>query len=473
MIEWRQYLPEQKPKYMAIKKMIIDLIDRGQLSPGDQLPPERQFAKLLRVNRSTVTRASDELVADGVIERRVGSGTFVSLQACPQAKRVNWHTYLLSQRQSQSQNERRQLQQLVSQKSEKLIDVYSSDLPLALVPQFRFPALTWQDFITAQALETPRGYQPLIAAINQLDQYNKRLSFTEEQLLMTAGVQQSLFLILQGLLSPGDAVAIESPSFFHDSTLFEATGVRVYEAAVDADGISLTALEQLIIKHRIKLVILNPDYQNPTGHVMSLQKRKAVVHLCQTYQIPIVEDDVFGWLGFETVNPIPTLKQLDPDNVIYISSLSKIMGASSRIGWVVASSQVIEQLTRVQHEMDLVPSIMSQVMVTLAMGDPQFQTQLDQLKATLQERALATYRMLKSVLPDWQIDLPAGGYYIWMTRPNHKLRLKTFLDHQLAVAPGSLFGLKTDALRINFARLNAMDLVALEQRLVTIMQATE
>lgn len=473
MIEWLQYLPEQKPKYMAIKKMIISLIDKGQLSSGDQLPPERQLAKLLSVNRSTVTRASDELVADGVIERRVGSGTFVSQQARPQARRVNWHTYLISQRQSQSQNERRQLQQLIRRKPEKLIDVYSSDLPLELVPQFQFPALTWQDFITAQALETPRGYQPLITAINQLDQHNKRLFFTEEQLLMTAGVQQSLFLILQGLLTPGDAVAIESPSFFHDSTLFEATGVRVYEASVDTDGISLTALEELIIKHRVKLVILNPDYQNPTGHVMSFQKRKAVVHLCQMHQIPIVEDDVFGWLGFDTTRPIPTLKQLDPDNVIYISSLSKIMGASSRIGWVAATPQVIEQLTRVQHEMDLVPSIMAQVMVTLAMGDPQFQTQLDQLKGTLQERAQATYKMLERVLPDWHVYLPAGGYYIWVTHPNHKLRLKTFIDHQLAVAPGSLFGLKTDALRINFARLNAIDLVALEQRLVAIIKATE
>lgn len=134
MIEWLQYLPEQKPKYMAIKKMIISLIDKGQLSSGDQLPPERQLAKLLSVNRSTVTRASDELVADGVIERRVGSGTFVSQQARPQARRVNWHTYLISQRQSQSQNERRQLQQLIRRKPEKLIDVYSSDLPLELVP---------------------------------------------------------------------------------------------------------------------------------------------------------------------------------------------------------------------------------------------------------------------------------------------------------------------------------------------------
>ncbi len=84
---------------------------------------------------------------------------------------------MISQRQSQSQNERRQLQQLIRRKPEKLIDVYSSDLPLELVPQFQFPALTWQDFITAQALETPRGYQPLITAINQLDQHNKRLFF--------------------------------------------------------------------------------------------------------------------------------------------------------------------------------------------------------------------------------------------------------------------------------------------------------
>ncbi|MEJ1321069.1 aminotransferase class I/II-fold pyridoxal phosphate-dependent enzyme [Latilactobacillus sakei] len=90
--------------------------------------------------------------------------------------------------------------------------------------------------------------------------------------------------------------------------------------------------ERLIVKHRIKLVILNPNYQNPTGQVMSLERRQAVIRLCQTYQVPIVEDDVFGWLRFETTPALPTLKQLDPENVIYMSSLSKIMGARPELG---------------------------------------------------------------------------------------------------------------------------------------------
>ncbi len=80
---------------------------------------------------------------------------------------------------------------------------------------------------------------------------------------------------------------LNHPPFFHDSTLFEATGVRVYEASVDADGIYLTALEELIIKHRVKLVILNPDYQNPTGHVMSFQKKEKQLFIyarCIKYQ---------------------------------------------------------------------------------------------------------------------------------------------------------------------------------------------
>ncbi|KRM21157.1 bacterial regulatory s, gntR family protein [Latilactobacillus graminis DSM 20719] len=448
---------------------MIELLEKNQLSPDDQLPPERRLAQLLRVNRSTVTRAFDELVVDGVLERRIGSGTFISQQMYPQKKRVNWHTYLNRQKRHRIQIEQRHIRALIEQQAVNLIDVYSSELPLALVPQFQFPALTWQDFITAQTLETTHGYLPLIEAINQLDQHNEQLAFSEDQFLITAGVQQSLFLILQGLLVPGDAVAIESPSFFHDSTLFETTGIRVYEAPIDADGIELSALEQLVIQHRIKLLILNPDYQNPTGQVMSLGRRYAVIKLCQRYQIPIVEDNIFAWLGFNPSKQLPSLKQLDPENVIYISSLSKIMGASSRIGWVVATPQVIEQLIHVQRETDLVPSITAQVMVTLAMGDPHFQVQLDQLKRILQKRAQATYQMLTQVLPEWQVTLPSGGYYIWVTRDKDQLRLKSLLAHQLAVAPGSLFGFKTDALRINFARLDAPLLGQLAQRLRTIL----
>ncbi|WP_284185596.1 PLP-dependent aminotransferase family protein [Latilactobacillus sakei] len=471
MIDWARYLPAQKPKYLAIKKMVINLLEQGLLSPGEQLPAERWLATQLTVNRSTVTRAFDELTTDGILVRRVGSGTFISQQAGEQQaqRRVNWHTYLTSQPFQVGQAKRLALQQLIAQQPADLIDVYSSDLPADLMPQFQFPPLTWQDFNQAQEAETRLGYAPLLTAINRLNQENQKLVLPEGQLLLTAGAQQSLFLVLQGLLVPGDAVAVESPSFFHEATLFEATGIRSFGAPLDAEGIQLAALEQLIVKHRIKLVILNPNYQNPTGQVMSLERRQAVIRLCQTYQVPIVEDDVFGWLRFETTPALPTLKQLDPENVIYMSSLSKIMGASTRIGWVAATPQVIDQLVRVQREMDLVPSIMSQVMAALAIQEPHFQTQLVTLRQQLQTRAQQTQQFLARALPDWQFSVAQGGFYIWGTRAVKPYALAPFVASHVALAPGTLFGAHQAAFRINFARLNTSQLTALAQRLQQLL----
>lgn len=467
-MDWQNKLPTEKPKYRAIKQLIKQLVTNGQLNPNEQLPAERLLAQQLGVNRSTVTRALEELTSEGILVRHVGQGTFISPQAYHQVTqhRVNWHTYLAHQRLAKSQAARIQLKNLVGQQAPDLIDVFSSDLPIELVPQFQFPALTWQDFIKAQQQESKFGYQPLLQALKR----RNLQPVGAEELLITGGAQQSLLLILQALLVPGDAIAIEKPAFFYESTLFTATGIKAYGATLDDQGVKLDALEALMIKHRLKLIILNPNYQNPTGQVMTLARRKAVIDLCQRYQIPIVEDDVMGWLYFSNQQRIPTLKQLDPENVIYISSLSKIMGTSTRLGWLAASPQVIKQLVRLQTEMDLVPSIMPQVMATLAITQPQFNQQLQQLQLTLEKRAQRLYQALQQALPNWQINRPQGGYYLWLTASQAPLPLQPFIDGQLAIATDVLFGQNQAALRINFARLTAADIAPFITRLKIILQ---
>lgn len=467
MIDWASYGLDEKPKYQALQRLIEQLIQQGSLLPGERLPAERQLAIDLKVNRSTITRALDELATNGFLERAVGRGTYVSEAILVQLthKRVNWHTYLTTQRLPKGQRIKQQYQTLIQQASPTLIDGFSSDLPPDLVPAFQLTTLRWNDFVQAQQLEQSNGYQPLLKAVQR--HYSSQLKVS--QLLITDGAQQSLLLVLQGLLVPGDAVAIEQPSFFHEAALFKVAGVRTYETHVDADGLILTELEQLIKQHRLKLVIVNPNYQNPTGQVMSLKRRQALIALCQQYQIPIVEDDVFGWLNFDR-QPLPTLKQLDPENVIYISSLSKIMGSSTRIGWLAATPQVIQQLAQIQAEMDLVPSIMAQQMVSLAMAEPQFQGQLQQLNALLEKRAKATYQALLKAFPEWKIEQPRGGYYLWVVYGEHAISFDRFLAQEVVIAPGELFGSRIGAFRLNFARLDHTVLMQLVARLRLVFE---
>ncbi|WP_235715853.1 GntR family transcriptional regulator [Latilactobacillus fuchuensis] len=224
MIDWTRYPLNEKPKYRALQRLIEALIQQGLLLAGEQLPAERQLAIQLGLNRSTVARAFDELASAGFLERQVGRGTYISQAALTQMthKRVNWHTYLTTQRRPKGQRIRQQYQALIQQAPAGLIDGFSSDLPTELVPAFQLPALRWTDFVKAQELERPNGYQPLLAAVQQ--HYSSTL--TVSQLLITAGAQQSLLLVLQGLLIPGEAVAIEQ---LHSSMTRRFLKLRVFE----------------------------------------------------------------------------------------------------------------------------------------------------------------------------------------------------------------------------------------------------
>ncbi|MGQ4818308.1 aminotransferase class I/II-fold pyridoxal phosphate-dependent enzyme, partial [Enterococcus faecium] len=141
---------------------------------------------------------------------------------------------------------------------------------------------------------------------------------------------------------------------------------RLFGVPMTEEGIDLEALEQTIRQHRIKMVMVNPSFQNPTGTVMPLRKREQLVKVCQTYQVPILEDDVFGQLSFIPKTEIPPLKKLDPDNVLYIGSLSKILGSTTKIGWLSAPASVTKQIAEARKMMDVSLSIFPQMLAKMA-----------------------------------------------------------------------------------------------------------
>lgn len=469
MNDWQKHFPNTKPKYLAVEQMIVDMVQQGFLSTNSKLPSERNLAQYLNLNRSTISRAFDDLEANNVIVRKVGNGSFISdyLETEFNTEQVNWHTYLEEQRFQADIVARQQIKNLIDSQSEEVLDVYSSDLPEALMPKFDFPNLSWQDFIDAKKESYDSGYQPLLRVIKNLYKNNTSLRLSTDGMLITGGVKQSLFLILQGLLAPGDAVVTEFPSFFYSSSLFKATGVNVFTAVMDDEGINVNKLELQIRQHKAKLVLLNPNFQNPTGQVMSLKRRKEVILLCRKYSIPIVEDDVFGWLNFGD-NVLPTLKELDPENVIYISSLSKIMGENTRVGWLVATPQIIKHLGRIQKELDMTDSIVPQVMAYLVTSDSSFQKQLNTLRKKLKVISEIAYRELKNNFPDWHMKKPEGGYYLWVTNVKVTSLLPKLIEEKLAIAPGIIFGKDENTMRINFARLDSQNLVELIRRLKII-----
>ncbi|MBM7688261.1 GntR family transcriptional regulator [Enterococcus ureilyticus] len=459
------------PIYVSIIELILAHIKNGMLLPGERLPSERKLADYFQVNRSTVVHALDELVALGWIVRKQGSGTMVNegkwgISTTP---RTDWRRYLEQNAFAKVDPFMEQIEQMIKQASDETLDLYTGELPLDLIPSFSFPPLTWKHFLEEEQ-QDDLGYFPLRQSISQKAEKESGFSLPSESLLITSGAQQALFLILQVLLQSGDSVAIEDPSFLYALPIFQAAGIRLYGVNMDQEGIDLTSLEKVIRQHRVKMVMVNPSFQNPTGKTMSMKRRKALVKLCQNYQIPILEDDVFAKLNFIPSEQIQPLKKIDPENVLYIGSLSKILGSTTKIGWLSAPTTVIRQLAEARKMMDFSLSIFPQLLANLALTDEDFSKKVSNLTQCLEQRGKAVFDILAK-MPEWEVSMPKGGFYIWAKWKQGRLKQKDwacFLQEGLLIAPSFFFSEKQDSIRINFSRIDHEQIPNFETKLKTI-----
>ncbi|MHC5248018.1 aminotransferase-like domain-containing protein [Enterococcus sp. LJL90] len=456
-MEWRLQ-KSTGPIYLQIMDLIIESIQKGELEAGEKIPTERELAKLFAVNRTTVVHALDELASLGWLIRKQGSGTRVNegnwgRQALP---RTNWQGIL------QQTAYNRQHPFLLNLKKRladsEVLDLFTGELPHQLIPNFQLPSFRWEDFLAEETQLSAAGYLPLQKAIQEELQKDHQLEVSLEDILITSGAQQGLFLLLQVLLAPGDSVAIENPSFLYGLPIFQAAGISLFGVGLDREGIKLNELKQLIVTKKIKMLILNPTYQNPTGIVMSLKRRQEVLELCGRYQIPVVEDNVFGEINF--TKKIPLLKSLAPQQVIYLGSLSKILGASTKIGWLLAPHSLMAPLIEARQVMDSTVSIFPQVLATAALSDQTFLNQRQLLVDALAKRAATFLKLVAPFEKDWRISEIKGGFYVWLTWQRGDIAKKNwqlFLDKGLLIAPSFLFSNEKNALRINFSRLEEKD----------------
>lgn len=462
MINWSKDLPNIKPKYIAIMQLIKNLIQNDQLLPGQRLPSERSLAKWFQMDRSTVTRALSELTSQGLLFKKVGSGTYVSEQ--PQLKplvvNINWQKLLNPVESTRSIVENQLVQARILNQG-NLIDGAVNGLPSELIPHLNNLSFSWQEHLD-QSHATGDNIE-FIKTLNLQQPNNQKLDLSQQTVMISGGAEQSLLLVLSSLLKTGDAIAISTPSYFHSTAVFQTLGIHTYDVHLNHRNFNLDELEETILKHRIKLLILNPTLENPTGETLSLQQRKAVLQLCQEYQVAIVEDDVFGWLTSDE-NSQPSLKFLSPANVIYISSLSKLLGSNIRIGWIIAPKAIGHRLKQVQKKLDMVPSLLAQEMVNKAINNSDFNSGLINLTQTLKKRRENVAKAFHEVQPNWNFTIPSGGFYLWITQDDPEIFNK-LLDQKILVMPGTVYGATKQDFRFNISIMNSQRVVELKKRL--------
>lgn len=287
-----------------------------------------------------------------------------------------------------------------------------------------------------------------------------------DRLVVTTGAQQALSLVTTALLRPGDAVAVEEPTYLAALQCFAYAGARVIPVPTDDDGIDVEALAHIVRRDRPRLVYLVPNFQNPTGRTLAPEKRRALARMAAAQGFWIVEDDPYGELRFRGGRlPWITAQDGAQDRSVLLGSLSKILAPGLRIGWMYAPPALRRACVLVKQAMDLHSSTVDQAAAACYLETHDVDARMEVARALYRERCDAMLAALPDALPHsstW--SRPDGGMFIWVRLPrgfDTATLLARAVAHGVAYVPGAPFfaGPPDPAtLRLSFAGAHPRDI---------------
>jgi DNA-binding transcriptional MocR family regulator len=428
-----QLQPESHvPLYIQVRDQIRALVHTGELRVGDRIPASRELAAHLGVHRTTVANAYAELESEGLIQGHVGRGTFVlahtnggAITPPPPATRngsVRWETLFADERGEEV------LSRLMPAVPRNAISFAAAkpDAQFFLLEEFRncCNAVLKSEGARILQIGSSDGYAPLKESLRSVLR-DDGVTARDDQLLVTSGCQQSLDLLCKAFLRPGDSVILENPAYPGAMAIF--AGARVHCLAVPVHGsmtrqgfagLDVEALEIALLQNRVKLIVLTPDFQNPTGTSLPLAARRRVLEVAGKHQVPVVEDHIYARLRFRA-SRLPSLKALDRHGiVIQIDSFSKVAFPGLRVGWVVAPENVIERLRLVKQATDLHTDQLAQAALAEFTRRGLLARHLTRMRKVYCDRMEAMTEALERHMPDgttW--TRPEGGMCLWVSLP--------------------------------------------------------
>jgi len=273
-----------------------------------------------------------------------------------------------------------------------------------------------------------------------------------EQLIVTTGSQQALDLLGKTLISPGDKVIVEAPTFLATIQCFRLYGAELISAPIDGNGVQTDKLEQLIAEHKPKFVYLIPTFGNPSGAMLSAERRKRVLELAVQYNTLIVEDDPYGDLYFGEAPP-PSLLAMSPqvpgsrELLVHCGSLSKVLSPGLRVGWMIAPAELLAKATMCKQFSDAHTSTFAQATAAQYLKAGRMPATLDKVRSVYAKRAQTMGDALRSELGDAvSFVQPQGGLFVWarLTGAGGKVSdgnvyAKRAIEQGVAFVPGSPF----------------------------------
>jgi 2-aminoadipate transaminase len=477
------------PLARQIQAHLERLIAGRLLAPGVKLPATRELAHSLGVNRATVALAYDELVAAGWARAHVGQGTFVAgppdgtaVVTEPPAQPLNWSALLSrSARIVESEGERARAAAPTATRDGVIS--FAGGMPDSGL----FPTDAFRRALNEVIREEGEsllqyypvgGYPPLR---RYLATYLLRfgLEARADDILIVNGSQQGFDLIARTLLDPGDAVAIEQPTYPRAMQVFRSFGASLLAVDRDADGPRVDAFERLLERQVPKLFYCQPCAHNPTGLTIRRDVGARLLAAAARYQVPIVEDGFDGSLYYGDRPPAP-LKALDRDGVVvYIGTFSKVLFPGLRLGWLVAPAPLAERLRAAKQLADLHTSALLQAAVHRFCERRLLDRHVARIAGEYRRRRDALVSALKRRMPeDVTWTEPEGGFSLLVTLPaglDATALLPRAVERGVAYTPGAAFwvnGSGERTLRLSFSSMPGGKIDEGVRRLGDLVRAT-
>ena len=404
----------RKPLFLQLAGAIAEDIRRGRLRPGEALPGTRELADTLGVNRNTVVAGYEELFAEGLVNPRVGGGTFVAerafaVPAATQATRAS-PTYALPPPVHAPAPKRALAPGMLS---------LANGAPDVRLFPARPLARAFRRAIERRGralLASPDscGHVRLRTELAAMLARTRGMPATADTLMVTRSIEQGIDLVARTLIAPGDVVAVESFGYPPAWSVLRLAGARLAPLPVDADGLDVDALEALLARERVRAVLLTPHHQFPTTAVMSPRRRERLAALALAHGFAIIEDDYDHEFHYAGRPVLPIAAGTGRANVVYIGSLANLLAPAFSSGFVVAPAPVFERLASLRAASDARGDAAAECAIAELFEDGEllrharrtrrlYGTRRDALAASLR-------RHLGSAL---DFRLPEGGMALW------------------------------------------------------------
>ncbi len=448
--------------YMQVADGLEKMIGDDVLKIGDKLPSVRVLSDEYGISMGTAFQAYYHLEGKGLIEARPKSGYYVRFSqkrfpALPKVVQPDPLSHEVSVKEMIAS-----FYSDIASHSDKIINFAIAAPDASLLPTAKINKSVLHALRSSKdsciGYEHTQGNPELRKQIARLS-FNWGGKIKPDDVVVTGGCLEAMTLCIKAVTVPGDTVAVESPNYFGIFQALENMGLKVVEiSSSPVDGLDLDCLEQAIKKSTIKACVVIPNFNNPLGGLMPDENKKRLVDIITKYNIPLIEDDIYGELYYGKNRP-RTCKYYDTKGlVMHCSSLSKSLSPGYRIGWVIPG-KFLEQVKQIKRIHNISSPTLTQAAMAHYLQHGRYEYHLKKMRKALHTQCLRYLQGIIDYFPeDTKVSRPHGGFILWVELNKKvntfKLRIEA-MKHNISIVPGKIFSASSNynnCIRISFGK---------------------